>query len=443
MKKLFSRINQFFFARTSATGFGMMRSAWAAIVFWSMLLQWPEVTRYYTNLGIMPQSLMGSMLRQDHRFSILDYITDPHAVFALYLLLLLAAFCAMIGLFPRFSTIFTCVLLFSFHERNTLPLAGGETVLRVLGFLLMIAPGISAFSLDRAALQWKSWVKSKKLLPQLTMPIWPYRLLLWQYMVIYLTSGWDKLMANMWWNGTAVSSSFHITPFMRIGGPVTEWVAGHSFELSRLVVIFELAWLLLLVPDSLWQRMGFRKGGVKRTAIFFGILFHTGILFFMKVGTFPYAMMAGYLGLIKEEDMEQLRKRMNYFYRKKIVVLFDGSCGFCRRSIAWLEMCDWLHRLRPEDYHDPAARHRVAYDLNIEDLDRALHVRIAKQKQQWKDAKTLRGFDAFRAISWHLPPFWLLAPFLYLPGAAFIGRRAYEKIAAKRNRCTDGACLMV
>lgn len=443
MKKFLPSLDRFFFKWVSATGFGMMRSAWGAIVFWSMLTQWPDITRYYGREGMLPRESWHIVFRNDYRFSILDYVTDERILFALYLLLLLAAFCTMLGVRARISTILTCVLLFSFHERNTVILAGGETVLRVLGFLLMIAPGITAFSYDRARLQLKSWTQNKERLPHLQMPIWPYRLLLWQLVILYITSGWDKLMGTMWWNGTAVETVLHLETFTAPwAGSIIPFLSTQTLALSRLTVLYEWTWLFLLIPAGMWKRIGFTAIGVKRVVLFFGVLFHACIAAVLAVGTFPYALFAAYLGLLHEKDHDALRARFNRLRYGKIVVLFDGSCGFCRRSIAWLEMCDWLHRLTPEDFTDPAARKRVASDIDEKELDRAMHVRIAYKKQEWKDAKTLKGFYAFRALTWHLPPFWPVAPFLYIPGVSFIGNKIYRRIAKKRKKCNNKTCMI-
>ncbi len=437
MKQFFAALDRFFFKWVSATGFGMMRSAWGAIVFWSMLLQWPEIARYYGREGMLPPESWHIVFRQVYRFSILDYVSDERILFALYLLLLIAAFCSMLGLRARVSTIITCLLLFSFQERNPMILAGGEALLRVVGFLLMIAPGISAFSLDRAKFQLKSWTKNKERLPPLQMPMWPYRLLLWQLIVLYITSGWDKLSGDMWWNGTAIEAVLRLETFTEPWAePVIPFLSAQTLALSRLTVLYEWTWFVLLIPAVLWKRIGFTAHGIKRVVLFFGVIFHTGIAIVMSVGTFPYAIMAAYLGLLHEKDHEALRARINRLRYGKIVVLYDGACGFCRRSIAWLEMCDWLHRLTPEDFTVPAARKRVASDIEEKELDRAMHVRIAYKNQKWKDAKILKGFYAARTLTWHMPPFWLLAPFLYIPGVSLIGKKIYASIAKKRQNAT-------
>jgi hypothetical protein len=77
---------------------------------------------------------------------------------------------------------------------------------------------------------------------------------------------------------------------------------------------------------------------------------------------------------------------------------------------------------------------RIAPDLSLEDLDKSMHIVLPGGSVE-------RGFDAFRALAWHLPALWALAPLLYLPGVLPLGRAAYARIAERRRRCTHAECL--
>ena len=53
------------------------------------------------------------------------------------------------------------------------------------------------------------------------------------------------------------------------------------------------------------------------------------------------------------------------------------------------------------------------------------------------------GFGAFRWMAWRLPPCWLIAPLLYLPGVPWLGQRIYLWIARNRYHlvpCRHGVC---
>ncbi len=179
MKNFIRHIDRFFFEEISASGFGLMRAAWAATVLLFLLGGTGDIVRYYADVGIMPESLGHLVFRSEYRFTLLTYITDPTAVVALWCVFVICLFCMMVGLWPRLMTVASVLLLFSFHERNLQPLGGGDTVLRNIGFILMIAPELGAFSLSRLERQWKHWHATGEFLAPLKTQIWPDRLLLW------------------------------------------------------------------------------------------------------------------------------------------------------------------------------------------------------------------------------------------------------------------------
>lgn len=348
---------------------------------------------------------------------------------------MLCLVCMIVGLWPRLMTIISVLLLFSFHERNLQPLGGGDTVLRNVGFILMIAPEISAFSLSRLELQWKKWKSTGQYLAPLKTHIWPYRLLLWQVMIIYLTSGWDKLQGTMWMGGTVVEATIHHTHFVRWSKEIMDTWVWFSPYACFYTLIFEFGWLFMLVPRETWYvvPMWIRRHSIKRILILGSLGFHWGIFLFMDVGSFPLAMSAAFCGLLLDQDFATFKQMANKRWKSKIIILYDGACGLCRNSIFMLQMMDVLHRIKPIDFRNTTLRSKHAPNIAEADLDRAMHIKMPK-------GGYYKGFDAFRKLSWYLPSLKLLTPLLYLPGVAPVGRMVYTKIAESRNRCAHGEC---
>jgi len=119
------------------------------------------------------------------------------------------------------------------------------------------------------------------------------------------------------------------------------------------------------------------------------------------------------------------------------VVLFDGDCAFCQRSVRILKSLDWLDRLSfqnaRETDHWPAA----AEELSLPKMLEEMHL-VTPDRQH-----TYAGFRAFRWMAWRLPLTWLTAPLLYCPGILWLGNRAYRWIARNRYNlvaCQDGVC---
>jgi hypothetical protein len=111
MMHVFSMIDYFFFRPIDRRGFGLMRILWAGTTLTFFLFQWSDVTLYYSADGLLPIPLRYMQWRDAYHFSLLAWISDPQAVFALYLLLLLALLCSMIGISTRMMTIVATVLL--------------------------------------------------------------------------------------------------------------------------------------------------------------------------------------------------------------------------------------------------------------------------------------------------------------------------------------------
>lgn len=438
MKNFFAAIDHFFFANIDARGFGLMRMAWATVTGVYFFFQWKSIGYYYGNAGLLSGGTLHTVVRSTMRFTLLDWVQEPNAVFALYLLMLFCLLCTAIGILPRIMMIASTLLVFSFHEGNPLLLGGGDTVLRTVGFILCIAPTIDAFSLTRALRNWPQWKKTKKLPHSDTQSIWPYRLLLWQLIIIYGTSLWYKLLGTTWVQGSAVGLSLMHPVFSRFPehiGPLlaTSWIVNYAS------LLWEAAWLLLLIPRPMRHLMipkFMERYSLKRFVMLGGIVYHGMIILLMDAGSFSFAIFAAYCGLLLAEDFGTIKKNtcdLKLVSCNSITVLYDGHCNFCMRGIYVLTLCDWLGTLKLVNYHDAAARKSAAPDLKLEDLNRTMHIRFA-------GSRTLTGFDAFRRIAHGLPPLWSLVPFLYVPGVPTIGRAIYDRIARKRCNCTDGSC---
>jgi predicted DCC family thiol-disulfide oxidoreductase YuxK len=119
-----------------------------------------------------------------------------------------------------------------------------------------------------------------------------------------------------------------------------------------------------------------------------------------------------------------------------MLVLFDGGCPMCRRTVRRLHRVDWLNRLTFADATDAERRARFAPGLSEEEVMREMWVIEPDGRYG--------GFEALLRIAGAVPVMW---PFLFvgsLPGIRQIGRALYGQIAANRKRqgrCTDEFCL--
>jgi predicted DCC family thiol-disulfide oxidoreductase YuxK len=119
------------------------------------------------------------------------------------------------------------------------------------------------------------------------------------------------------------------------------------------------------------------------------------------------------------------------------VVLYDGQCAFCRRSVGLLRRLDWFGRLRYQDARDTG--HLPASDepLDPHRLLEQMHVLVPGGHRAYS------GFRALRYLAWRLPALWAFAPWMYLPGIPALGQRIYLWVAKNRFHlvpCHGGVC---
>jgi predicted DCC family thiol-disulfide oxidoreductase YuxK len=119
---------------------------------------------------------------------------------------------------------------------------------------------------------------------------------------------------------------------------------------------------------------------------------------------------------------------------KKLNVIYDGDCGFCRRSLRVVAAFDSRNALR---FHDARLSDTLEKfpELRGVDLEDAMYVVVAGEP-------VYRGFFAFRRLIWSNPSTWIFIPLFYFPGARFFGPRVYAWVARNRNRfgCRTDVC---
>lgn len=102
-----------------------------------------------------------------------------------------------------------------------------------------------------------------------------------------------------------------------------------------------------------------------------------------------------------------------------IRVYYDGDCGLCRRTATVLGRLDVLKQLRWINFRTTRG------EVDPERLEREMAAVV--------HGRTYFGFSAYRAMSWRLPLFWPVLPFLYVPGVRYVGDAVYRYVADRRT----------
>ena len=113
----------------------------------------------------------------------------------------------------------------------------------------------------------------------------------------------------------------------------------------------------------------------------------------------------------------------------KGIVLYDGECPFCRKSVSILRTLDTRQRLDIRDCRNPDNIPPAASSIPAKRFLDEMHL-VAPS------GKVYSGFKAFRWMAGRMPLTMLLWPLLFIPGVPWIGQKAYLWIAKHRYELT-------
>jgi len=166
---------------------------------------------------------------------------------------------------------------------------------------------------------------------------------------------------------------------------------------------------------------------------------HAGIWLLMRAPFFQLlALYAAFAAPIREWRRRWAPALLRRDPAGMWTVIYDGYCPLCIRTMTQLDVLDGATHLRYVDLEREWARAtELAPNLSRDEMREEMTVVTPQQR-------VLRGFFAFREISKRVPALWLLAPFMFVPGAEWAGTRVYARVAANRARrlCAGSACAV-
>jgi predicted DCC family thiol-disulfide oxidoreductase YuxK len=142
----------------------------------------------------------------------------------------------------------------------------------------------------------------------------------------------------------------------------------------------------------------------------------------MNLYFFSFVMIMGHMSFLRRAWLHEL----GAWWKRKIggmEMIYDGNCGFCKRSMAWFLAFDGLRQVSIRDF-----RSNPSPVVTDDQLLKALYLVLP-------DGRSLPGFEAYRYVVLRVPGLWWQVPFFYMPvlGRLF-GHPIYNWIAANRSR---------
>jgi predicted DCC family thiol-disulfide oxidoreductase YuxK len=415
MDKAVTAWMRFWFQEQATTPLEIIRIGIAAILFINYgLFSAEEILELYGDAGMLSKASLAPYIQDPWLQSLLYYISEPWHTLVFYSLFLFSCLMLMLG---WHAGVFKWIVFFchlSFAYRNPAATYGVDGITISILLILCLAPIGKTFSLDRVRKLRKA--KYHELARQIPLPKsrWGFactRLIQIQMVILFFFSAAEKLYGDAWWYGNAVWMAItnYQTAFVPVG------FLAENYWLINLAtygtILLEFAYVFLI-----WGRK-------TRPYLLLGTIgLHLSFAFFLGLYFFAAAMILGHLSFVRHRWLHDWRvawkARMG-----EMEMIYDGHCGFCKRSMAWLLAFDGLGQIAIRDY-----RSNPSPVVSSDKVDKALYV-------VYGNNSALPGFNAYRYVVLRVPGLWWLVPLFHIPFvSAWVGRPIYHWVASNRDK---------
>jgi predicted DCC family thiol-disulfide oxidoreductase YuxK len=375
----------------------------------------PYLFTFWGDSGWMPRELIAEKITDPWMQSAFFYLTAPWQWTAFHAVFLFCSAAFMLGW--RTSWVKWLVLIghISYTSRNSQMIYGAHRILSSLLVILCFAQIGRAMSLDRVREVRFAKLKDLKAHPAAFTSPWAgacTRLMQIQMAVLFFFSATDKLEGRDWWEGNAIWKVFVADDYYN--GTLLDLFASHYWMVN--VATYATVLIEIAFPFLIWQRSS-------RPYLLAGAIFlHLQFALLMNLYCFSFVMIMGHMSFVRPEWLTRLgaawKLRMG-----GMEMIYDGTCGFCKRSMAWFLAFDGLRQIQIRDF-----RTNPSPVVGDEKMHGALYTVLP-------DGRALPGFEAYRYVVPRVPGLWWVMPFFYVPVLSrFFGHPIYNWIAANRSR---------
>jgi len=354
------------------------------------------------------------------------------------------AFLFIVGYKGRIVSIINYILTLSFIRQGFLMTDGGDNLMYLLLFYLLFADTTAYYSWDAAKKKQKNRSSFSYQLRNIFHNFAIVACII-QVCILYFISGLYQVKGDMWSNGTAL---YYIMQTDIFANPYLTSIALSNDTIMVLVtyasILIKLAFPFLIINKR-----------TKYFAVISIVFFHLGIGIFMGLVTFSLTMIIAELLLFTDEEYEKFSKltkdmKNKIFSKqiklqftnnkekedmlvksKKVIVLYDGWCPLCIKSVNNLKRFDLFNSIEFLSFRDSKILKK--YNTDIQTLEKRMHSFNSKGKAN-------QGIDAFIQIIQRMPLLWILLPFLYIAKILGFGQHLYDYIASKRKIIPVGQC---
>ena len=374
----------------------------------------PFLFVFWGDTDWMPRDVALMYLDGPWMQSVFFYFSAPWQWIAFHIFFLLCCAAFVVGWRTSWVKWIVLVGHISYDYRNLTLSYGAESIAACLLFILCLAPVGRAMSLDRVrAVRAAKRANLEATLPPYTGP-WAgacTRLMQIQMAVLFLYSGIEKIRGDEWWSGDALWWAFTTTEFYH--DPLLALFAQQYWLVTvgtYASIVIEIAF-----PFLIWQR------ATRPYLLAAAIFLHVSFAVLLGLVYFSFIMSMGHMSFLRPEWLHSL----GAWWKRKIgdmEMIYDGRCGFCVRSMAWLLAFDGLGQIKIRDF-----RTNPSPVVSDAQLEKALYLVLP-------DSRALPGFEAYRYVVLRVPGLWWQIPFFYVPVLSrLFGRPIYNWVATHRS----------
>jgi len=347
--------------------------------------------------------------------SIFFYLTSPWQLLVCHSIFLLSCAAFMVGWRTSWVKWIVLVGEISYAHYNVVLSYGVDRILCSLLVILCVAPIGRALSLDQVRAVRAAKREDLAALPAPYSSAWAgacIRLMQIQMAALFFYSAVYKLHGDDWLNGDVLWVVFSHANFY---SPILLSLFATHFWLVN-VATYGTLLIEIAFPFLIWQR------ATRPYLLAAAIFLHLQIAIFMGMPYFSFVMIMGHMSFVRPEWLADLGRA----WKQRIgpmEIIYDGHCGFCRRSMAWLLAFDGMRQIDIRDY-----RANPSPVVPSELVDKALYL-------VRPGGPALPGFEAYRYVVARVPGLWWLIPFFFVPVfSRLFGRPLYDWVAANRGR---------
>jgi HTTM domain len=279
MRRVSTAWERFWFAPEPTSSLALFRIAIGAVSFaWTLSLL-PDLEAFFSAHGVEPipptHPPVGS-------WGVLNTFPNYSVAIALYVTLLVASLCLLVGYRTRLASVLVFAGVVSFEHRAPSIFNSGDGLLRNVTFFMMLAPAGASLSVDR-------WRRARDRFWEFPARApWALRLVQIQISAVYLSTVWFKLHGPDWLHGKAVSYAARLEDFQRFALP---GALSHSQFFSAALTYWTLA-VELALGILIWNR------AARPVVLALGVALHLTVGLTMELGFFSETMVACYLAFL-------------------------------------------------------------------------------------------------------------------------------------------------